>query len=96
MGIDGLDIHFRLEKEFGGKLPHLYWSADELRMKKLPRVDPTMGDIHARLCAFLAETHRPVPADSWSRVQKCIGEALAIPPEQIQPHHRLLADLGAT
>ena len=97
MGIDGLDIVFRLEKEFsfslrerGGNL----MDASEQAIRKRP-TNVTAGMIHERLCTLLKEHGREVPADSWDRVRHCIAGALGIPLEEIQRGDRIVQDLGA-
>ena len=99
MGIDGLDIMFRIEKAFGIRIPRgrIYWSEEQRQLKRLPMATGlTIGDIHRRTCELLAEMNVPVPDDSWERVTQCVGGALSISPTTIRPQDRLMEDLGAT
>ncbi|MBC8108076.1 MAG: hypothetical protein H7Z14_15935 [Anaerolineae bacterium] len=101
MGIDALDLAFRLEKAFCVKLPkrdwnRLYFSDEQLTHKRLPRVDPTIGEIHLRFCKILIERGATVPTDSWDRVLQCVAECLSIPKAEIRKESRFIADLGAS
>jgi hypothetical protein len=93
LGIDFLDIVFRLEKEFrfDARLQPAPWDD-----RPVPNL--TAGQLHHWVCERLMYTGRPVPSDSWPRVQRCIGEALGMPESQIldiRPEDRLVQDLGA-
>jgi hypothetical protein len=74
----------------------VFWTREQAKAARLPRTDPTAGEIHDRLCELIREYRAEVPADSWPRVQRCIGEALGIPSSQIRTEDRLIADLGAS
>ena len=98
MGIEALDITFRLEKAFGIRIPagYLYWSAEQRLLKPLPRSTATVGEVHQRICELLVGMKPPVPDDSWELVTKCIGGALSIPPNGICAEDRLIEDLGVS
>ena len=98
MGIDFLDIVFRLEKSFAVKIPRgrLCWTREQVSRGDFPNYDPTVGEIHVRMCELLGEQKRPVPSDSWQRVCRCIGDSLAVMPEMIRPEHHLIGELGAS
>jgi acyl carrier protein len=99
MGIDALDIMFRLEKKFAIRIPRgrIFWSSEQRQLKQLSmKQTVTVGEVHQRICELLAEMKLPVPDDSWNRVIECVGGALSIPPKNIRPEDRLIEDLGAT
>jgi acyl carrier protein len=101
VGIDALDLAFRLEKAFGVTLPRrklnrLYFSGEQLVQKRLPKVDPTIGEIHSRFCQLLVEEGVNVPADSWDRVRQCVAACLSIDKTDIQQESRFYTDLGAS
>ena len=98
MGIDFLDIVFRLERSFAVKIPRgrLYWTREQVNRGDFPNTDPTAGEIHARMCELLREQNRPVPSESWQRVCRCIGDCLGIGPDTIRPEHHLIGELGAS
>lgn len=80
MGIDALDIIFRLEQAFDVKIMRgRVYSSEEVNSGfKSPAGDVTVGEIHQRICDLLREMKLPVPQDSWRRVTQCIGDALKI------------------
>lgn len=97
MGIDYLDIAFRIEKEFGvitrGKLD---FSADPVEGRgRNQRSSVTAGALHDRVCDLLRAEGRAAPEDSWPRLQACISEALGVPLTEIRRESRLVKDLGA-
>jgi hypothetical protein len=100
MGIDYLDIHFRLEKALGIRLPptSLYWSRQEREAGSVNtgKHDVTAGEVHTNLCEALVELGHEVPANSWEIVRACLGEALGFPPGEVKPEHWLIRDLGAS
>ncbi|HSI33891.1 MAG: hypothetical protein ACAI43_14930 [Phycisphaerae bacterium] len=98
MGIDFLDIVFRLEKEFSIKLPRaaLFWTDAEMRLRRRERPPLTAGLLHRQLVEFLSRNRLDVPADSWERVRKCLSAALGVKEDEIRPDSRLIEDLGAT
>jgi acyl carrier protein len=100
MGVDLLDIHFRLEKALGIRLPRtsLYWTRQEREAGSLyvGKRDVTAGEVHVNLCETLAELGHEVPANSREIVRACLGEALGFAPEEVKPEHLLIRDLGAS
>jgi hypothetical protein len=99
MGIDGLDIIFRLERAFNVTIPagRIYWSDEQRRLNKFDRrTTVTVGEMHHRMCDLLREMKHSVPDNSWDRVAKCVGDALQVAPTSIKPQDRLIEDLGAT
>jgi acyl carrier protein len=101
VGIDALDLVFRLEKAFDFKMPRreaasLYWSAEQIRSKAPRPNDATIGQIHERLCEILKRQGRAVPVDSWQRVQRTVSECLFIPIDQVRAESRFVQDLDAS
>lgn len=91
MGVDFLDIQFRLEKVFGFEdLGRSY--ADFLESKG---VGVTAGDLHDFVCSRLVEEGRP-PHGSWPRLKILLHDALGAKPAEVCRGSRLMADLGAT
>ena len=97
MGIDILDINFRLEKAFSLRMPwgQLVWR-EQNRDKHHIRIDPTVGEIYLYICEMLRGKEIPIPEDSWDRVVRCISDALGVDRSNIHPHSHLVKDLGAT
>jgi len=88
-----------LEDAFGMEFPdeRIYYSKEELKLSKLPPVqDPTIGEMYSRICALIHESERPIPADSWARVQKCVANVLAVKTDEVRPESHLFSDLGAS
>jgi len=98
MGIDFLDLEIRVQKAFGidHPRPHLYQTREQYSQGQFPTHDPTVAELHDNLREFLDAHRLPVPPDSWERLQRCIAQTLAIPPQSIRPDHHLKEDLGAT
>ena len=98
MGIDCLDIVFRLEKEFGLMFHRgqLGWPEDDARRRKPPLSGFTAGQLHEQVCNVLSRQGLEIPPDSWVRVRGCIATALQLKPEQVRREDRLIEDLGVT
>ena len=105
MGIDALDIAFRLEKSFRVKLSRE--DSDYMYGRGKPRheqIEPTAGEIHDRLCELLKRKGVGPPADSWVRVQTCIAEGIGrrglfgkkLRPEDVHRESFLVKDLGCS
>lgn len=91
MGIDTLDIIFRLEKRFGIKIPRntLFEKPWDWR-----RRDLQVGLLHKQICNRLTEEGRPVRWSSWHRVKVCVAEALGVELPKIRPESWLFKELG--
>ncbi|MGA2497856.1 MAG: hypothetical protein ABSH20_08950 [Tepidisphaeraceae bacterium] len=89
MGVDALDLVFRLEKSFGIKLPY----SNSAGMFDVPG-GVTAGHVHDFICRRLTESGRRIPFSSWHRVQLCISRAVGVPPQQVKRESRLVKDLG--
>ena len=90
MGIDALDITFRLEKRFGIKT-----SRDDL--KAFENTDWsafTAGFLHDLICEKLRQAKRPIPRSTWNGVRLDIARGIGISPLLIRREQRLIQDLG--
>ena len=93
MGLDLLDLTFRLEKAFQIKLPkgsliEEVWDRD--------RRDLQAGKIHKQLCKMLEEQGRSVPFSSWHRVKVCIAGAVGVSPLRVKLDSWLIKELGCS
>src|SRR5690349_3013879 len=105
MGIDALDIAFRIEKSFHLKISRaemdFIYGADKPRHEQ---VEPKAGEIHDRLCELLKRKGMDIPEDSWQRIQKCIAEGIGfrglftnrLRPDEVKRESLLVKDLGAS
>jgi len=95
MGIDMLDLMFRLEKQF--HIP-IEWEPLERVAQRFSPWDLAAGDIHRVVCDTYVAAGAAVPASSWRRVKLVIIHCRPGPisPTRITPHTRLVADLGFT
>ena len=87
MGIDLLDMVFRLEREFGLRVNR----EDDLFQRG---DDMTAGEVQFIVGVQLLEQGKALPDDFWPRVQRVIAKTLEIPEHQIHPTSRLFDDLG--
>lgn len=58
------------------------------------RVDITAGELCDFVRLKLTEWNKPIPGDSWLRVQAFLGEMFDVSPERIQRETYLRRDLG--
>jgi acyl carrier protein len=93
MGLDALEIRFRLEKRFG----------IEIRGPRLNVVFQTAGSLSEFVWQKLqgpSVTEPPVGAERftreecWAEVRDILADVLVIKPDQICPESRLIDDLG--
>ena len=94
MGLDSLDMAFRLEKAFGLKWRRADYERCWNDASKLDTADITAGDIHTFVCKLLTEQGLPIPPSSWHRVQRVLGDVTGSPIAKIRPVSRLKSDLG--
>ena len=117
MGLDALDMLFRLEKSFGVKFdkgfwdrmpreevvePARWWRCDRFVTRsptskwryerRVPAV--TAGDVHAVVCAILAEKGITLPPDSWPRVRAVLSDVTGHDIDEITAQSRLFDELG--
>jgi hypothetical protein len=91
MGIDLLDVSFRIDREFG-----VDPRGDELRRIGLSHDPPdvTAGELHDLLCDLIRADGRMVPVDSWERLRSILSEALARDENVIHRESWLVKELG--
>lgn len=90
MGVDFLDMTFRLEKSFGiQKLPiSKFEFVDNDRHR-----DSEAGKVLSFVCRILVEKMR-IPHSSWHRVQLCVARACDVPRIKVKPQSWLIKDLA--
>jgi hypothetical protein len=93
MGIDVLDIMFRIEKRFGIRIVGADWT--DLVGKRSPP-DITAGELWFLVAAKLHEAHLPVPRSCWNAVRVILSQALRVPPREIKKESWLIRELGMT
>lgn len=98
MGLDHLDMTFRIEKAFGFKWD-LNGDADVKRLWAIRanqdiEDDCTAGDVHTFVCLRLRELGREVPHDSWRQLQEIIVKVTRCEVEDVRPESYLKKDLG--
>ena len=93
MGLELLDLTFRLENVFGIKLKN--GSLESFFTRQGIKYDLTVGDLHEWVCEELRSQGRPVPYSSWRRLKRCISEALGVHMKEFRPQSRWRQDLGA-
>jgi acyl carrier protein len=93
MGLDALEIRFRLEKQFG----------IEIRGPGLNEAFHTAGGLAELVWQKLqgpSVTDRPTGAEQftreecWQDVREVLADVLVIKPDQIRPDSHLIDDLG--
>lgn len=95
MGIDVLDLAYRIEKAFDIIWPfEVHQRMWEAAAKAKGRADLTAGELCDFIRLMLAEWNKPIPGDSWLRVQGLLGEMFDVAPETIQRDTHLRRDLG--
>jgi acyl carrier protein len=111
MGLDLLDLSFRIEQRFGFDLPPQSfaemagWSPDNPDGRPF---DVTVGQLYefllARLeivgegesrSAALTESRPWTPREVWDELEEILVECLYVKPDDVRPGARLVADLGA-
>jgi hypothetical protein len=93
MGIDLLDINFRIEREFGVRIA----LRDLVHLVKDDAIhDPTAGELFDLLVRSLPEPEdsERTADDRWTRLQSIIAETCGIPASMVKRDARLVADLG--
>jgi hypothetical protein len=89
MGIDFLDLEFRLERAFEVKLARTWIES----AGDPARRDVQVGRIHAHVCTVLRNAGRSIPHSSWHRVQLCVAQVVKVPPATVRPES-WLKELG--
>jgi hypothetical protein len=91
MGVDALDICFRLEKSFGIRKIK---SSDFDRLFEGGKADFSAGELHEWVMMICREAHVKVPPSSWHRVQFVLARALGKSPKIIRRETLVIRDLG--
>jgi hypothetical protein len=90
MGVDWLDITFRLERQFDIK----FEPKDFAHIWDSGRRDITAEELFDVVCTRLQTEGRPVPFSAWNRVRLELARALDVPPNEIRRKKWLVSDLG--
>jgi acyl carrier protein len=106
MGVDLLEIRFRIEETFGVRVdPGLFLSLDDSG-----RVCAcTVGELHERLIRAIdanrtnamqdrecaPDASRPTDDEVWNSLARLLIDVLAVKPAEITREARLVEDLGA-
>lgn len=90
MGLDMMDIVFRLERRFGVRLEIANF--DHLRDPR--RTDLTAGELFDVVSSSIQAVGRPVPANCWNGVRLELAKVLYVSPLGIRRESRLSGDLG--
>ena len=95
MGIDMLDLVFRLESQFHVTIE---WEPLDRAAQRYTPWDITAGDVHRVVYGICRDAGVAVPASSWHRVKLAIIRSCPnrVSPTRITPHTRLIAELGFT
>jgi hypothetical protein len=90
VGVDWLDIRFRLERRFDVRIEH----ADFDHLRGRSRADLTAGELFEVVCVRLRSAGRPVPPSAWNGVRLELAQALNVSPLGIRRGSWLAGDLG--
>ncbi len=93
MGIDFLDLTFRIEKLLGVTLDNDDWFESA---KGRARGDMTAGELHFLVGVKLREAELPVPWSCWTRVRVAVAETAGVPIHEVKRDSWLCEDLGLT
>lgn len=93
MGIDTLDIIFRLEKRFDIKIPRNMLFEEPWNWR---RGDLQVGQLHEQVCSRLKQLGWPIPRSSWHRVKLCVAESLGVELRKVRPESWLFKELGCS
>jgi hypothetical protein len=92
MGLELLDLSFRVERTFGVK-PDLQRLGDDLRAKG-PPFDFTVAEFRVFLRSEFSRAGVDFPQDGEQRLDLMIADCLGIDPEQITAGAWMRRDLG--
>lgn len=91
MGMDLVDMQFRLEREFG--VAPTNDDLEELARGYKP-FDIRVGDLYVRMGNLCRSQWLPFPGDSWPRFQRILSEVTGVDAKDIQTDLLLVRDLG--
>ncbi len=93
MGLDVLDLVFRLEGRFGIEISRGDWL--ELMRRNEPP-DVAVGDLFDLVCRRAIQGGVQEADSLWPIFQRDVSEALGVEPEEVAKWKWILRDLGAT
>lgn len=102
MGLDFIDLKFRIEREFDIQLDGQELAAELVRLIEMadqPAAGKAVWDFTVQqllgvVCNRIYHQHGSVPDDVWLRMVKIIVEVLYVKPEEVTPQAYLVRDLG--
>jgi len=90
MGMDVLDISYRIEKRFGVRLE----PPDLVDACEANSYDLTAGMLHEIVCEKCQREGLEIPTSSWTRIRLILAETLAKPVREIKRDAWLCRNLG--
>lgn len=94
MGVDWLDVAFRLEKSFSIKIRR----GDTERLIPQAFVSKPMGvrcgELHEMVLKLCGEQNVPAPSSSWTRVKLCIMHGCRAKAIKVRKEAWLVDDVG--
>jgi len=96
MGIDFLDLNFRVEKRFGVQLHVADFPPEILHNNALLTAGLYSDTVQRKINARLRGTGQPEAGDVWPQVRDLIAATVQMDPHEITPESRLIQDLGYT
>ena len=94
MGVDLLDLTYRIERELGFKLD-LQQIWNEFANRRDPP-DVAVGDLYEVIQRQAAAAQLSLPSDSWTRLQDIVADCLGVEVSEVTADARLIHDLDAT
>ena len=94
MGVDWLDLTFRLEREFGIRLKADFSNAFTDATTCSGQRPMTAGDVLEMVILACEQQDRRVPHSVWNRVKRCIVHGCGAKPDIIRKTSSLVGDLG--
>lgn len=105
MGVDLLDINFRLQREFAVEIDMHGLTSELLKLIELAESeavasggrierDITVQQLFSVVCNRIYHQHGSVPEDAWPRFAGIIVDVLLVRPEEVRPGAWLERDLG--
>jgi hypothetical protein len=90
MGMDLIDLTFRLEKSFGIAIDGRDW---ETLPKRIP-FEVTAGEMHDWVVELCGLRGVEIPWSSWNRIRLELSHVVNMPPNQIRRASLLVRALG--
>ena len=95
MGVDLLDIRFRVREQLGvdlGDMRPLFQSPDGEWLRTPP--DVSVGELFDGIAQLAASQNVQLPADAWRVLQSIVAECLCVKEEHVTREALLGKDLG--